>query len=437
MGGISGLAGCGPEGPPPLAALLVTLDTLRADHLGCAGHPTVRTPHLDRLERRGVHWRDAVTGIPLTTPSHATILTGRTPRSHRVLKNRMRLGRDVPTLAAELAGAGIRTGAIVSNGVVLGPEFGLDRGFDTYEVMTPARMPASGEGAETTRTATRWIAENGGPGSFLWVHSFDAHLPYLPPAPLDQLYDPTYEGAWHLSAEPVQNVFRDEPGDTFDERDVVHQAALYAAEVTFLDGCVGDLVRAAGAAVVLVTADHGEGLWEHDRYFGHDLLLYETSLKVPMILAAGGHPVRRLTAEAARTRDVAPTLLGLFGIDPDAGMDGRDLLREPPPVGDDLAFVAESHPSRDKAPSLFALRTGDRKVVWKSRRRRHEAYDLVADPAETHDLWGGDPVWEVLAEDLSLDLRNRPVGSTRTIDDEAGGLEDETREALQALGYVD
>ncbi|MBZ0269885.1 sulfatase-like hydrolase/transferase, partial [bacterium] len=129
---LAAAAGCarGPQAPDTEGLVLVTLDTFRADHLGCAGNPTVRTPHLDRLERRGVQWDDAVTAIPLTTPSHATLLTGRLPRSHGLVKNRMRLDASVVTLAQRLAQAGWRTGAVVSSAVVLGPEFGLDRAGD-------------------------------------------------------------------------------------------------------------------------------------------------------------------------------------------------------------------------------------------------------------------------------------------------------------------
>ncbi len=453
--------GCPPPGREPgPAALLCTLDTFRADHLGCAGHPTVRTPHLDRFARGGLQWPDAVTGIPLTTPSHATLLTGRSPRSHGVLKNRMRLRGGVPTIAEGLAEAGVRTGAVVSSALVLGPEMGLDRGFGSYDVVIPDQLPATGEGAETTRRAIAWLEASGGPGSFLWVHYFDAHLPYLPPEPLDRLYDPDYAGPWHRTTEPVQITFREEPGAEYDEGDVRHLAALYAAEITFLDICFGKLVRAAdeaagpaGRAAILVTADHGEGLWEHERYFGHDILLYETSMRVPMLMSGAGageraggfeggmsgadQPAGRLVLEPARTRDAGPTILGWFGLDPDADVEGRDLLREPPPAGDDLQFIAESHPAREKSPTVYAVRTGNHKVVWIPRNRRHEAYDLAADPAERHDLWGTEKIWEVLAEDLVLDLRNRPVGRPRTIDEEAGGLEGETREALRSLGYVD
>jgi arylsulfatase A-like enzyme len=451
--------GCGRNGAPPPAPasrpalILVTLDTFRADHLGCAGHPAVRTPHLDALARGAAMWTDAVSAIPLTTPSHATILSGLTPRAHGVLKNRMVLADRVRTVAEILKEAGWRTGAVVSSPVVLGPELGLSAGFDSYEVVEPAERPARGEGRHTTEAARRWLSANGGPGSFLWAHYFDAHLPYLPPDPLPALYDPDYDGPFALPAGPVQGIFS--TSDEITPADVAHLAALYAGEITFLDRCVGDLLRApeAGGAVVLVTADHGEGLWEHNRYFGHDVLLYETSVRVPMILrrpasaavtaraqaaSAAGGPAGLpggLSTEPARTTDVAPTLLGLCGV-PSGPMEGRDLLRDPAPAGDDLAFILETHPAEEKAEPIFALRTGTEKVIWIQRERRHESYDLAADPAERHDLGEtADELYRFLAGDLEIDLRERPPGRPKTVDDERG-MDDATREALESLGYV-
>lgn len=439
------MPGClGGREPVPSAPglLLVTLDTFRQDHLGCAGHPDVRTPHLDRLERRGVQWPDATTAIPLTTPSHATILTGLPPRAHRVLKNRMRLDPAVPTLATVLQEHGWRTGAVVSSKVVLGPDFGLDRGFDSYDVVEPADRPASGEGALTAERAIQWLDGHGGPGSLLWVHFFDAHLPYLPPAPWNALYNRDYRGDLDPSTHAVQDDLRQDPAA--DPADIRFLAAQYAGEVSFLDLQVGRVLqfvaRTHPATVALVTADHGEGLYEHQRYFGHDILLHETAVRVPFLLAGPGLPQRtsRLIPDAARTLDVAPTLLGLAGIEPELPMEGRDLPAEPPREGDALHFVLESHPSRDKSPSIYALRTGAAKVIWAGRRQGREAYDLVADPGETTNLADRElREHEIMLEDLQLDLRTLPPGAALTVDHERGGLDAETREALESLGYVD
>jgi arylsulfatase A-like enzyme len=441
-----GIARCSSERArtPGPALVLVTLDTFRADHLGCAGHPDVRTPWLDRLARRGVHWTEAVSAIPLTTPSHATILSGRSPRSHGLLKNRMRLADEVVTLPALLRDAGWATGAVVSSRLVLGPEFGLDRGFDHYEVVEPDRLPASGEGARTTEAARTWTRTAGGPESFLWVHYFDAHLPYLPPAPWDRLHLDDPDAVERARTHDLQATMRG--GDGVDPELVTAQVALYASEVGFLDRCVGELIRAAASAetptTFVVTADHGEGLYEHDRYFGHDILLYETSMRVPLVIASvGGDAARRapggvLSRDPARTVDVAPTLAGLAAVT--GAFEGRDLLRDPAPTGDALLFVAETHPSREKATATYALRTDEHKVVWEPRERRRELYDLRTDPAERRDLSTDPPhELEVLAEDLELDLRQRPVGTLKTIDEESGTIDEHVREAMQSLGYVD
>jgi choline-sulfatase len=440
--------GCrGPSRPPAAdhaGLILITLDTFRHDHLGCAGNPTVRTPNLDRLERRGVQWPDAVTAIPLTTPSHATILTGLTPRRHGLVKNRMRLDPSVPTLAEQLTRAGWHTGAIVSSRIVLSPEFGLDRGFDSYSVIEPARLPASGEGAHTADAALEWLRAYGGPGSFLWVHFFDAHLPYLAPAPWNELYDPGYRGPMRNAGAGVQAALR--KGPPSDPDDVRHLARRYAAEVSFVDACVGrilrDVEREHPDTRVLVVGDHGEGLYEHERYFGHDVLLYETTLRVPFLLAGGPPALRarcpdRLVPDAARTVDVTPTLLGLAGLHADPDLDGLDLTTAPPRSGDDLRFVVETHPSEEKAPARYALRTGREKVIREEGTGRREAYDLEHDPGERADLAARQLPWcRALQDDLALDLEQRPPTAAVTVDEEHGGPDPATRDALESLGYI-
>jgi arylsulfatase A-like enzyme len=415
--------------------LLITLDTFRADAMGCAGHPVIRTPFLDRLARGGVHWSRAVTAIPLTTPSHASILTGRSPRSHGLIANRMVLDERVPTLPEVLGALGYRTGAVVSARTVLGPEFRLDRGFDDYVVMDPPTKPPTGQGAQTTALARAWLRENGGSGSFLWVHYFDAHIPYLPPPPLDRLYDDGYDGPFDRPDKPYQSLFR-EMGD-YDPRDIRHLIALYASEVTFLDRTVGGLLRDDNLhdATVLLTADHGEGLFEHEDYFGHDVLLYDTALRVPMILA-GADRRGEVVAEPACTVDVCPTLLGLCGLGALPGTEGRDLLGDPPPTGEAVRFLAETHPDRGKGQEKYAVRTHGRKVIVQN--RGNEYYDLVLDPDESDHL-GDDPGerFDELTRHLEEDLRLRPPGAALTLDDEEGEMDPATLEALKTLGYVD
>lgn len=435
--------GCQSPSPDPRPnLLLITLDTFRADHLGCAGNPAVRTPFLDRLERTGRHWPEAVTAIPLTTPSHATVLTGLSPRGHGLVRNRMRLDPAVPTLAGTLRDAGWRTAAVVSNRTVLDPELGLNHGFGTYDVVEPQRRPASGEGARTTAAARAALdALPAGAPWFAWIHYFDPHLPYVPPAPLDRLYDPGYSGdlsmdRYRVVQEQLHN------GEDADPADVRHLAALYAGEITFVDRSVGQLLRATHDAhpIVLITADHGEGLYEHRHYFGHDILLHDPAVRVPMLLAGPlpGEPTPGpLRPEPAQTLDVTPTLLSLAGLEPSAALEGRDLVGEAPRRGTEGRMILETYPDEEKAAPSFGLRSPEGKIIW-SAVDGVEAYDLVADPAERANLAASEP--EPLPDlhaALMADLQHRPPGKALTIDDERGGLDAETRAALESLGYVD
>lgn len=445
------LAGCARRpGPPEL--VLVTLDTFRADHLGCTGNPTVRTPCIDRLSRRGTLFPDAVSPIPLTTPSHASILSGLSPRTHGLLRNRMRLREDVVTIAQRLQSAGFRTGAVVSSRLVLHPDLGLNRGFDAYEVIEPSHLPASGEGATTAEHAAAWLAKKGGAGSFLWVHFFDAHLPYLPPAPWDRIYG---------AAADVPSPRSGAHADSLDERGMATLRARYTGEISFLDRCVGRIAQAMAdrkdraTSFLLITADHGEGQGEHDDYFGHDVQLYETSLRVPLLIASvrGGasavppgidagtdaepHAARGIVTDPASTLDIAPTLAGFAGLAPDPAAEGRDLFRDPPPVGEGRRLLAETHPEPGKGRPLYAIRTGEAKLIWSPNERRWESYDLRRDPKESEPTAATkDPSFEPLAAALILDLRARPAGALRTIDEERGGLDESTRRALESLGYV-
>jgi arylsulfatase A-like enzyme len=247
------------------------------------------------------------------------------------------------------------------------------------------------------------------------VHFFDAHLPYFPPPPFDELFAAAADS----------------------------MTSLYAGEISFLDRCVGEIARAAErspaapSTSILVTADHGEGLGEHGDYYGHDIQLYETSLRIPLILSGAAAREPKLRREPARSMDIAPTILGAMHVSTMA-MEGRDLLNDPAPTGDAATLIAETHPDRSKATPLYALRADEHKVIWEPRFNRREYYDLTQDPAERRNLAGEiTPFLKILGEDLELDLRNRPVGRTQTIDELKGGADEATREALRSLGYVD
>jgi len=371
--------------------LLVTIDTIRADRLGCYGYDRGTTPVIDRLAGEGLLFREAVTTVPLTTPSHATILTGLHPRGHAVLGNSWQLEPSCRTLAQRFRDAGYRTAAFVS-AVVLDPRCGLDAGFDHYGALTRPgpntvrRSPLSAgaadsvrerersdrlsgrqrRGAETVEEALAWLeAQPGDAPLFVWVHFYDPHQPFDPLPPWRQKFGRD-RGGRNLSTVLHMPI----PGNEFEESDERarreievrrqrHAARgraprsmlttesltpderrrideLYDGEVAATDFQVGRLLNwfeRSGLyrdAIVALVGDHGETLGEHlDGYYGHHHVLFDSSLLVPLIIRLPGGAGGTVVQPTAGTADLAPTLLRAAGLTVPSGLDGRDLLAGP------------------------------------------------------------------------------------------------------------
>ncbi|PYT05861.1 MAG: hypothetical protein DMF49_12895, partial [Acidobacteria bacterium] len=248
---------CRRSGRPVL--LLVTIDTLRADHLGCYGYSTAATPVIDALAHEGTRFTAASTVTPLTLPAHATILTGRYPRSTGVRNNGMfTLPREELTLAEALKAAGYETGAFVG-AFVLSSSFGLSQGFDIYDEsfdMKRQGPTADERRADTVNAAVyRWLERRPSGPLFLWVHYFDPHARYEPPPPFDRQF----------------------------------ASSPYDGEIANVDQALGKLlerlrsIAGRGELAVVLVADHGEGLGEHGEAT-HGLFVYESTLHVPLIL---------------------------------------------------------------------------------------------------------------------------------------------------------
>jgi choline-sulfatase len=414
LAGLAAVSGCARGGTTtrvPVRApdvVLVTIDTLRADHLGCYGYGPARTPTLDGLAARGVRFATAVAHVPLTGPSHASILTSRTPLGHGMRDNGSYvLPPSVRSVAQGFEDAGYRTGAFVS-GFPLKRRFGLDRGFDTYDDQLPrgkdARRTAYVERTadRTTDAALRWLDAPSDPASppfFLWVHYFDPHAPYEAPAEY-----------------------------------TVGAASPYDGEITFVDAELARLLRkveekSGGDALVLVTADHGESLGEHGEDT-HGIFVYDSTIRVPFLLAGPGVPAGRVSETMARGIDVAPTLLDYAGL-ADAGMEGRSLRRAASGerLPDEPAYSESLHPQLQYgwAP-LHAWRTTRFKFIEAP---RSELYDLRADPGETHDLSGVEPD---RARKMQAALDEAMAGAKTP--DASRKVDAETTERLAALGYI-
>jgi arylsulfatase A-like enzyme/tetratricopeptide (TPR) repeat protein len=387
--------------------LLITIDTLRADALGCYGNGTVETPWIDRLADGGVRFEQAHAQNVVTLPSHANILSGRYPLDHGVRDNSgFRFPNGVDTLATLLKQAGYRTGAFVS-AFPLDSRFGLDRGFDVYddrlgdpEARTAFLMPER-SGARTVAQALKWRAAQGTARTFTWIHLYEPHFPYVPPEPFASRY----------------------------------AQSPYHGEVAYADSLLGPvlepLLRAGkeGHTLVVLTSDHGEGLGEHGEKT-HGIFAYETTLHVPLILYAPRLFGPRTSGERVRHIDILPTVLDALGLEVPKDASGRSLLT--------LAAGGREAP----APSYFEALSSSVNRGWApltgvghARFKLidlpiPELYDLEADPHETANLAAAEPrVLETMGAKLA-GLRAADHGIARS--EESA----EARERLRSLGYV-
>jgi arylsulfatase A-like enzyme len=457
-----GLAACGPEAPErPPDLLLITVDTLRADHLEPYGSTTTRTPLAVRLAAEGTLFENAAAPMPLTRPSHSTLFTSRHPRLHGVTDNNLTLPERELTLAEVLRQEGYRTAAFIGSSIV-GHQSGATQGFEHLDGPRPGQLPPA---TRVVDRAVRWLRtvppeEN----AFVWVHLFDPHLPYDPPEELAPPPGPRDEELprvrWHLL-----RALAGRHGGDLDQGALDRARALYAGEVSSADAALEALFReleAAGRAertLTVLTADHGE-CFENGFFFRHGDCLYEGSVRVPLIVHYPGRVAagERSPAQVSQ-EDVAPTLLTL------AGLPVPDLFEGSPLFGDDGA--AASLPAdrvalvqypvsarRDQNTGrhiwdgiervtgvpMRALPRGVRQFAVRSGRWKYiattdgaeELYDLEADPAETTDLSSRRPAQLRRCRAL---LRQRLAELPLTVLD-AGELTPEMKEELEAHGYL-
>ena len=380
--------------------LLITVDTLRADRLGAYGWRAARTPALDALARRGTRFSRAYATAPITLPSHATLLTGRYPPGHGARHNGLVANGDAPSIAEALSKAGFETGAFVS-AFPLDRRFGLARGFDAYDDHLP-RAPGGAPlnerpGSTTVDRAVAWLrARPATARVFMWVHLFEPHAPYAPGAA---------------------------PGRSAEDR--------YDDEVAAADREIARLLdawRGRPEALVVATADHGEAFGEHGER-GHSIFLYDTTLRVPLIVAGPGVAANATIDAPVTLADVAPTLARRAGLQPfDADGAAVDLHpgAAPPPA---RALYAESFaPLLDFgwAP-LRSLRHGGLKLIAAP---RPELYDLAADAAEQHNV-----IDLRVAEARGLAARVDRIAPPE-LPARAAPADREALERLRSLGYL-
>ncbi len=458
--------------------LLITIDTLRADRLGCYGS-SVRTPHIDALAASGVRFADAVCSIPETGPSHTSILSGRYPVAHGARANGQQ-PLDLPGFPEVLRDEGYRTGAIVSGYTLKRGLSGTDRGFSSYDdsfsawaglsglqltawlerrgaisYVTLWKLWAERRGDDTTDRAIRWLDANAVADApfFLWVHYFDPHGPYDAPAPWNRMYysgnerDPANHS---MDGVAILHAHQRKPGVT----DVGFYVASYEGEVSWADSQVGRLLERLdarglrGSTLVVLTADHGESLTEHGYHFAHGGDLFEPSVRVPLIVSGPGVAPGQVSPLPARSVDIAPTILeslsGGAGAMKNLGeIDGSSLVAELRAPGSEAggarAALIEGEVTRERGGmryddpvegKLYAIRDCARKLV-RTPGQADALYDLDADPGELSDVASVQPaLTKEMGDRLAAWLRARSAEApSRT-------LTDEEKAILESLGYA-
>ncbi len=405
------------RGDRQMSVVLVTLDTTRADHIGVYGSDDVDTPVIDALAARGVTFMRAYAPTPLTLPSHTSLFTGTHPPYHGVRDNGAYVAAEgLQTLAESFQEAGYRTGAFVG-AFVLDSRWGLAQGFDRY--FDEFEAPEQGQidlghvqrpGSEVIDTALAWAREDDTTPFFMWVHLYDPHAPYEPP-------------------EPFRSRYADRP---------------YVGEIAWTDSLVGRLTSwlddsgLSDDTYVVVAADHGESLGEHGEN-EHGLLLYESAIRVPLIIAAPfGEPQGIQRHELVSLIDVMPTVLELTGLETPEEVQGRSLVplfaRHAEVEGwrDERVYAETFYPRLHFGWSeLQAILDPTYKLIISP---EPELYDLVQDPGEQQNLVSQRAATaEALrreAEELVARLEENSNPANTVAVDQA------TRQRLAALGYI-
>lgn len=378
------LAGCGQSHQPP-SVLLLTLDTLRADALGCYGNQTVKTPNLDTLAREGVLFEDAVCQIPATLTSHTAIMTGRHPKTTGVRFRTAQVDQAEITLAERFQEAGYATAAFLSSSV-LASVHQLDQGFDVYNL---GALDENGGNAtreriaeDTIDEALAYLNQPRNKPLFLWVHLYDPHSPYQAPEPYTTMFDPDYTGDFVGStAEVVRlNMLK---GKGVTERDLQHLRARYDGEVTYMDAQLGrlfDSLQEHGVwenLIIAALSDHGEAFGEKGHFF-HGGEIYQHSMRIPFILWSPQllPPGKRVNT-LAQTIDFYPTLLELVNMAVEKPVDGRSLLplvdapnEEQAEFAAQPAFLESEADPVAKGNKLIGLRTETHKFIYNQAHRR-------------------------------------------------------------------
>ncbi len=402
--------------------VLISVDTLRADHLGCYGYDRDTSPELDQLSRNAVVFEHAYAQAASTTMSHASMLTSLWPPHHGA-SVQSRLPGNILTLAEVLSQQGYDTASFNGGGQV-GEEFGLDQGFTIYNSYTPD------DTAQIAAAARSWIAKSAARPFFLFLHTYETHQPYTPTLSALRLFEQGYEGPLperEISVELLASINAGKLAIT--DADLRHVRNAYDAEIHSVDAQLGQLLEFLKQeelyddTLIVVTSDHGEEFGEHGMVGWHSHSLYDELLHVPLIIKLpGSRRAGERVSTDVRSIDIAPTILVALGLDPPPSFAGQ-------PLAGPIAVALQPLPALSFTDG-WGSQTSLRLFPWKF--YDDQLYNLQADPEETTDVA---PQNASIAGEYSL-KRKQLIDSRPAPEPERFSLSKRLRDRLKSLGYI-
>ncbi|MEN8182140.1 MAG: sulfatase [Myxococcota bacterium] len=446
-------SGCGPSErsverlrAPDANVVFITIDTLRADHLGCYGYERDTTPHLDSLAAEGVRFEKAFSPRGLTFPAVASIMTSKYVYTHGVIgMYKTALPESHETLAEVMRELGYRTAAFNAHLAFL-EETGYHQGFDEFHLFHSRDEP------EMYDRASDWLAENRDTKFFMWIHSFGPHTPYEQPKPWKEKFtDPSYAGRFDGSQKQLYDVALAQESAEFSDEDKAHTIALYDGKLSWVDHHLNRVLVKLNElglrerTLVIVSADHGEELFDHFYFFSHEASVHDGVLRVPLLMSLPGRFPAGVTIgeKVVEVIDIMPTILDVLGQVPDGAVQGQSLLPLIAGIDEDGHSYAYGSVDNDRSPlSVLTIRSPRWRYIhnpkrygpWNVRFAEEELYDLEVDPAARQNVVEEHPK---LAAVLRLELL-RWAGRTAELGAPQRRVEDaDLEERLRALGYVE
>jgi arylsulfatase A-like enzyme len=437
--------------------ILISLDTARADHFGFMGNTVIRTPHLDEIAGQSIVFTNYMTVVPTTLASHVSLFTGKYPHNHGTPRNGFMVNPDNIMLPEVMKSAGYHTAGFAAC-FAIESRFGFDQGFDHYDQrfdMLPG-IPAAGQDQRAAQSVTDavigYLDREGIPEHlFLFVHYFDPHQPYAAPPPYDRLYDPLGRND-ALTADFVK-AHKGESSARV-KRQVGRIEHQYAAEFTYMDHHLGRLfeyLRGQGVldqAVVVITSDHGESLWEHGEEFNHGFTVFQSTMHcICMIRLPGGELGGTRSDRPTASVDILPTVLQQLSIAIPEAVDGQtiDLRGVDGPSGQTVRFgqaskpweKIETDPRWTNIMKPRCIRRGDYKFIQTPYLGTEQLYDVAKDPAEIMNLLDEPSTGiSALADELRPQLEAWAVSGNPLPSGFEPRNTEETVKRLKSLGYL-